>query len=293
MDFNSLLIDAGIDPAFVLVFRHRPKESDLRRVLPWLAIDKPNLFNSYQRIQGPTVEKAVEKLKGKGHVASFIGHAPGKAAFVALYKIEKSSTVYTRSTFFTVEDHQELEAMGNRGLTSDREAIIRFDLTETSFYREWKGKLVVAWPGKELSWWRRAHNNRFDVLAIHEDSLFEAEMPRWTAITLTWGNLKVIPIRWKHILAQWRGIYFIYDSSDGKGYVGSAYGKDNLLGRWENYAETGHGGNRLLRGRNPDNFIFSILQRVSPDMESEEVIHLESSWKDRLHTRSPAGLNDN
>jgi hypothetical protein len=35
------------------------------------------------------------------------------------------------------------------------------------------------------------------------------------------------------------------------------------------------------------------LQRVSPDMEPSEVIRLESSWKERLHTRKPYGLNDN
>jgi len=98
---------------------------------------------------------------------------------------------------------------------------------------------------------------------------------------------------WRSALSQWRGIYFIYDAADGKGYVGSAYGKDNLLGRWTNYASNGHGGNKLLLYRQPDHFQFSILQRVSPDMEPDEVIQLESSWKDRLHTREKWGLNGN
>ncbi len=34
-----------------------------------------------------------------------------------------------------------------------------------------------------------------------------------------------------------------------------------------------------------------LLQRVSPDMERKEVIQLEETWKDRLHTRHPSGLN--
>jgi hypothetical protein len=38
---------------------------------------------------------------------------------------------------------------------------------------------------------------------------------------------------------------------------------------------------------------FTILQRVSPDMEAEDVIQLEATWKKRLHTRPPHGLNDN
>ena len=43
----------------------------------------------------------------------------------------------------------------------------------------------------------------------------------------------------------------------------------------------------------PHEFKFSILQRVSPDMDETDVIRLESTWKERLHTRDPLGLNDN
>jgi hypothetical protein len=112
-------------------------------------------------------------------------------------------------------------------------------------------------------------------------------------MTLTWQELQILPISWRQAFAQWRGIYLIYDEQLGQGYVGSAYGADNLLSRWTKYAQTGHGGNKHLRARDPEHFVFSILQRVSPDMEPGEVIALESSRKDRLHTRFPRGLNDN
>ncbi len=131
------------------------------------------------------------------------------------------------------------------------------------------------------------------VLSICEESVFAEEMPDWQNLVLNWRQLQAIPASWRAALSHWRGIYFIHDDSDGKGYVGSAYGKDNLLGRWLSYASGGDGGNKLLRGRAADQFHFSILQRVSPDMESDEVIRLESAWKDRLHTRGPFGLNGN
>ena len=118
-------------------------------------------------------------------------------------------------------------------------------------------------------------------------------MPEWDAIDLTWDQLGVLPKRWKSKLSEWRGIYYIFDTSDRKGYVGSAYGASNLLGRWLTYAACGHGGGRLLWQRDTRNFRFTILQRVSPDMEPGDVIQLESSWKQRLHTREPYGLNDN
>ena len=110
---------------------------------------------------------------------------------------------------------------------------------------------------------------------------------------LTWEQLRFLPTTWKSALEQWRGIYYIFDDSVGKGYVGSAYGTDNLLGRWQNYATTGDGGNRLLQQRDPSHFQFSILQVVAQDTKSEDVINLESSWKERLHTRDPYGLNGN
>jgi hypothetical protein len=110
---------------------------------------------------------------------------------------------------------------------------------------------------------------------------------------LSWAQLGVLPSKWRETLRQWRGLYYISDSLNGKGYIGSAYGQDNLLGRWQQYGAQGHGGNVHLRERRPENFRFSILERVSPDMEANEVIALGTTWKKRLHTLWPEGLNDN
>ena len=76
MEFNDLLEREGISSKEVLVFRHSPKEADLRSVLPWLAVDKPKIFNAYQQMQGPRVEKAMQKAK---FIASFIGHEAKKS----------------------------------------------------------------------------------------------------------------------------------------------------------------------------------------------------------------------
>jgi GIY-YIG catalytic domain len=102
-----------------------------------------------------------------------------------------------------------------------------------------------------------------------------------------------LPRRIKEGLAHWRGVYLITDNCDGARYVGSAYGADNILGRWQSYAKSGHGGNKLLKLRDARSFSFSILQRVSPDLPAEDVIAIETSWKVRLGTRAPAGLNEN
>ena len=294
MNLNDLLKGKDIDPQHVLVLRHRPHEPELNKVLPWLAAERPDVFNAYQQTQGEKLERVMEAMKGAGYVASFIGREPGKALFVGLYTIAASKPL-TYEEFWKVPAFIEMKAFGMEGWSAkeDRPSVLWFDLVPNDFYAHWKGKLIVGWPPPERSWWRRAHRNEMPVLAVLGDSAFDAAMPEWDAIDFTWEELGVLPTRWKSTLSQWRGIYFIFDTSDQKGYVGAAYGENNLFGRWLGYAATGHGGNRLLRHRDPRTFRFSILQRVSPDMDAGDVIRLEGTWKQRLHTREPYGLNDN
>jgi GIY-YIG catalytic domain len=128
--------------------------------------------------------------------------------------------------------------------------------------------------------------------AILEESILAKRMPEWNKLQLTWDELNDLPNSWKQAISQWRGVYFILDGADGKGYVGSACGEQNLYGRWKNYAESGDGGNTLLRERAPGKFRFPMLQLVSPSDTKDEVTQLENNWKDRLHTRE-FGLNAN
>ena len=293
MNLNDLLRAKSIDPKQVLVLRHRPTEPELNKVLPWLATKKPEVFNAYQQTQTQKLEKA---MQGVQCVASFVGYGSGKALFIGLYSIVAWKPL-TYEQFWPVPAHVYMKnAFGMKGFrkeTDDRSKILWFDLVIQDFYASWKGKLVVGWPPPGRVWWRRADRNVFPVHAVLEDSALGAAVPRWNEIVLTWEDFKILPVRLESALSQWRGIYFIFDVSDGKGYVGSAYGDRNLLGRWLNYAGSGHGGNRLLRKRDPRNFRFSILELVAPSMDPDDVIRLENTWKERLHARAPHGLNDN
>ncbi len=291
MNLNDLLKGRGIDSQQVLVMRHRPPEPELYKVLPWLAAERPELFNAYQQSQGERVERA---MQGAKYIVSFLGREPGKALFVGLYSIE-GWTEMTREACSKLPGNVELTALGMKGFSGEdtRSSVLWFDLALTDFYAHWKGKLIVSWPPPEISWWRRAHRNEMPVIAVLGESTLGTAMPAWEDLVLTWEQLAVLPTSWRSKLSEWRAVYFIFDTTDSRGYVGSAYGDANLLGRWVHYAMIGHGGNTLLRKRDPKKFRFSILQRVSPDMEATDVIRLEASWKERLHTRSPHGLNEN
>jgi hypothetical protein len=287
MDLNDLLRKGGFDPSGVMVMRHRPTERDLRTALPWLAAERPDVYNAYQRQHGHTTEAALAKAT---YLASFIGHEPGQALFVGLYRVAGFRELTSRQ-YWAIPQNSELRSLGTRGPLDGRESLW-FDLDRVEYLTQWAGKLVVDWPPPERSWWRWSARNTMPVRAIHEESAFVRAMPSWDALVLTWAQLATLPNSWRAALAQWRGIYLILDSSSGKAYVGSAYGDGNILGRWREYAKKGDGGNVKLRKLDPSPFRFSILERVSPDMPAEEVIAREALWKDRLGTRE-FGLNDN
>lgn len=301
MLFNDLLKEQHIEPAEVLALRHTPRvpeDGSLRKILPRLAADYPDIFNAYQSTQPARVEA---KMKDAKYVASFIGLEKRKgtaeqtAVFVGLYKVGARRPL-THQEFWNVPAYQQLKEYGMRGFVEDdRPSVLWFDLTITEFYNQWKGKLIVEWPRPPIKWWRVVGNAKFPIHAVLEDSILHQAIPDWRDCIWPWAELHTLPNEWRNALRQWRGVYYIFDQSDGKAYVGAAYGDDNILGRWEQYAASGHGGNVRLRDetRAASNFVFSILERVSPDMKPDDITDLEKNWKERLHTRVPFGLNEN
>ncbi len=287
IEFNELLLKAALDPAKVMVMRHRPTEEALRRALPKLAAERPELYNAYQSNHGERVEAA---LGNASYLASFIGHEPGKALFVGIYKVVGWKEISSQE-FWRMECNRDLRNLGTRGVEDGRRSRW-FDLVCTEHMAKWKGKLVVAWPGIERSWWRWAARNVMTVDAVHDESRLVSAMPAPQDLVLNWAELQTLPVWWQAAISQWRGVYLILDKASGKGYVGSAYGDDNILGRWRGYAATGDGGNVGLKKLDPAHFQFSVLQLVSPEASAVEVTRLEETWKKRLGTRD-FGLNKN
>jgi len=286
MDLHQLLTEEGIDPDSTLVLRHRPLEPQIRKSLMWLAAENKDVYNAYQQSQSPRVERQMERAL---HVASFIGHEPGHALFVGVYENGTPKKVSQRWR----SRNPGCRALMELGAPNGPEDCLWFDLKLTGVLQYWHGKLVIKWPGKEVSYSRWAHqHSRFEVDVIHEESVLVQTIPDWRSLVLRWDELNRIPKSWQGALREWRGIYYIFDTRSKKGYVGSACGRDNLLGRWIDYAKTGDGGNRQLRTLDARLLQFSILERMSPDTPQSEMIARESEWKVRLHTRE-FGLNDN
>ncbi|MGQ0660790.1 GIY-YIG nuclease family protein [Sphingosinicella sp.] len=291
LTLNQVLRLGGIEPKEVLVFRHRPKEASLNRRFSWIAAERPDLFDCYQSTHGANTESALTRAR---YLASFIRYRPKQALFVGFYDVVSHRSL-TVAQCLGRPLHRELMSLGLEGMkaTAGRSTVLEFKLALTEWQPAWRGRLVVGWPGLERSWYRWADRNEFPIEAIAEENLLTPAMPPWEEITLAWNELGVLPSSWRTALSHWRGIYLIIDQSDGGQYVGSAYGTENIFQRWLGYSRTGHGGNKLLRSRDPVNLRFSILQRVSPDLPEAEVVRIEATWKERLRTRAPYGLNDN
>jgi hypothetical protein len=295
MDFKDLLKVQGIDPDArerVVLLRHRPYEPQLARAMPWIITERPDLFEVYQSVPG----RPAASIRRAEFVASFLGLAPGRAHFIGLYRVQDSRKLDYQA-FWDIPENQQLRDMGYNGYTAEEAEKIpfnwQFDLERLPFYADWRGRLVIDYSPPERSWFRWVDRGAFPIHAVLEESAFTASPPNWREIDLTFAELANLPESWRAQLAEWRGIYLIFDESDRRHYVGSAYGQENILGRWLQYARTGHGGNRELRGRDPRTFRYSILERLSPDLEAEDVIARENSWKLRLHSRQPFGLNAN
>lgn len=106
---------------------------------------------------------------------------------------------------------------------------------------------------------------------------------------------------WKAALENVKGIYLIMDKSNGKKYVGSAYGDSGIWSRWSCYIDTGHGWNddltKLIKQEGIEyaqsNFQISLLEYRSMKTDDKIIIERETYWKDVLLSRGEFGYNKN
>lgn len=105
---------------------------------------------------------------------------------------------------------------------------------------------------------------------------------------------------WKAALENVKGVYLIADKSNGRKYVGSAYGDAGIWSRWACYMNTGHGWNdelvalRESKGMTyaRENFRFSVLEVMVKSSSDDAVLAREAHWKNALLSREH-GYNKN
>lgn len=269
--FNALLRDEGIDSADVKLVRHQDtgRAARLTPYQIWLAAD--GRFDLYQRIQRRPV------FKGARFLASFVATPLNETLFVGIYKnkgIGKAAPGLI----------DPISGKDARGLNF-------YDLVPNSKLDEYRGRLIVDWGLGYRSWVQLARRKDKTIVEIHR-SASEPPFPGFLDFREKLNILAAVPASWRAALSAVSGIYLFCHPDTGKQYVGSAQGAGGFWGRWEQYAASGHGGNKRMQDIPAADYQISVLEVASSSAGADVLAKMEDHWKHKLLTRK-FGLNAN
>src|SRR6266567_420152 len=243
-------------------------------------------FDFYQRTQAKDVFNCDWSV-------SSIGEENRRAVFCGIYAIDDKRHLKAGDELDIPPGYPYAEWLRGAGFL--------YELSKASGFEDLEDRVVIDWGDAPLSWHQRYRDR--EVVEILPAG-YVMDWPGYQNVLLPLADLKAIFANpsanrdWHHRLSSVAGIYCILHSVSGEMYIGSAYGKDGIWGRWRCYAETAHGGNQLLRKRcenvlgYPDDLVFSILQTLPSSSTKEQVIAVESGMKNKLGARA-FGLNAN
>jgi hypothetical protein len=142
-----------------------------------LVANRRDLFELFQRTHNPRPEAAMRKAS---IVVSFVGHEAGRAVFVGVYRITDSRLI-SQEEFWNVPGQRELARLVDVGvpvssMVGSRSSCLLFDLQEENVCDQYRGRLIVAWPG-EKSWYRWANRNKFLIDELRNESYFHLDEP--------------------------------------------------------------------------------------------------------------------
>ena len=183
-----------------------------------------------------------------------------------------------------------------------------YELQEADDYKKYVGRAILSFHRYQGMLGRafRLENyiNKFELTEILPAPYSGECFPGYEHINHDFNILEPIfrseRDDWKAALSSIKGVYLISDKSNGKKYIGSAYGSMGIWSRWACYMDTGHGWNDELTALIAEksikyarkNFHFSLLEIRSMTTSDEAIIDRESHWKDALLTRK-FGYNKN
>jgi len=167
-------------------------------------------------------------------------------------------------------------------------------------YDKYIGRLIVKYDNKAQTMIRNATSviDSCELSQILPETFDNDLFPGYDKVNISWDEMRRVLDKqnWITALQNQKGIYLITDISNGKQYVGSAYGEHMILGRWQSYAHSGHGGNTELKSIPfqyiQQNFRYSILDIFKSTTDNTTILERESWWKNVLLTRK-FGYNKN
>lgn len=242
-------------------------------------------FEFYQQCQGKPVFRRCD------YVVSFLGLEGTKAKFIGVYRVEGEELLKRKPP---PENYPCPPVVEDGGYF--------YRLEKVSGFEDIEDRAIIEWGGSARRWDQNLTEKK--VVEILPQG-YVRSFPGYHDFILKFDELRRIVDSpdsnrvWHTMLSAVAGVYLIVDTTTGNQYVGSAYGKNGIMGRWTRYSKDGHGENaklqELLSERGSEyaaNFSFTILQTVSTSLSRREVIAHENIWKDKLGSRA-FGLNLN
>ena len=274
LTFNLLLHTAGLALSDVRLMRHAAHQPG--GTTPYvLWRDRRDLFEAWQRTQS----KANAAKVAAPFWASFVGVPDGRTLFAGLYRAAPLGTLTLDRT------HVELNWAHKPGIDDDYDVVLDEQL------HEYIGLLYVAWGDGTRSWVQRADRQDKAITELRT-TFAEPPFPGLEKLVMPLSDVETLPPTWASVLSEARGVYVLTCPRTREQYVGIAHGATGFLGRWREYAATGHGGNAALRSRAPADYQVAVLQTVGSATSIAELEGLEAVWKQKLQSRE-MGLNRN
>ena len=269
LGFNTILRDAGIDPAVVKLVRHQDRRAKRGRTPFELWCARDGRLEAYQAVQ------AKERFAGMRYVASFVATPTNETLFIGLYEVNGIAIAP--------------EGMMDPVVDEDVGGLFLYDLGKSERLSLYDGRIVIDWGKSFINWAQNAKGQDKPVLEIKRQ-VGEPPFPGLISFVTTIGGLAAIPASWRLPLSAVKGVYLLVCLRTGKQYVGAAYGIGGFWERWEQYRQNGHGGNEDMKLDPHTEYQVSVLETAASSALPADIIALESRWKEKLRSRQ-FGLN--
>lgn len=275
--------NAGLDPKMVKLARHPLSDKRIK-----FCYDN-GFFELYLRTQGKKM------FKDGQYILNFVGTQGTTGRFEGCYLVKgvRSMEGITLPESFPIKP--------------EKPPVFYYNLEKTDIMSDYVERLLIDW-GKGARNWCHNGTTEKEIIALmpHRNAQLVSKLTDFENMRLSFDELESIIAApdfysdWVGALSTTYAIYLITDTVSGKQYVGSAYGKNGLYGRWSEYVNTRHGENKKIKellkedSERYHKFQFSILQILPKSLavDNTSVIEIESLWKSKLNTIQ-FGLNDN
>lgn len=273
--FNSILLSADFDVGAVRLLRHKDKRAAKGRTPYELWRDDRQQFDLYQATQDVKNES---KLKAP-YWASFVGTPSGETLFVGIYGVKNRKLL-----------EQDTPKPHMAGVDRAGSCHV-YELTLEQRLGDLVGKLLIDWGAGDRAWIQRADRQNKRVTELRAE-FKEPDFPGFLNFIGSLSGLDKLPRAWMVVLQSSKGIYLLTCPRTKEQYVGSATGEGGFWRRWQDYVQTGHGGDVALRSRDPSDYQVSILEVAGTASTIDDIIRMEGLWKSKLQSRE-MGLNRN